>query len=116
MVERFAKLGERIQAAGEQLSTLQGWWPTEKGWNLARGLMLALYDLCYWDMWAVKDLRNDKDFRDARDQAGMAWRHALQLADELNREIRGEVMPTKHKLLLPAHPKSWTGSPPRGLR
>ena len=116
MIERFAKLDERIQVAGEQLSTLQGWWSTPKGWQLARSLMLAIYDLRYWDVWAVKDLRNDKDFRDARRQAGWAWRHALALAEELQWEIRGEVAPTPPKrLLLPAHPESWTGPAPTGL-
>jgi hypothetical protein len=105
MVERFAKLDDQIRTIAQQLSTLAGWWPTRRGSDLAEQLQEAIYQSHHWDVWAVSDLRNDKDFRDARNEALEAWTEARSLANQLRAEIRGKVPRTQGKLLLPAHPE-----------
>lgn len=109
MVDRFAKVEERVRVAGEQLWTLAGWWSTSRGSDLAQQLQRAIQDVHYWDAWAVKDLRRNNDFREARGNAKRAWDNADSLAEQLRAEIRGEAAPPLSKLLLPAHPESWPG-------
>jgi hypothetical protein len=134
MVEHLANLNDRIQTAGEQLSTLAGWWSTRRGSDLAEELLEAIYETHHWDVWAVSDLRNNEDFQVPRGEATAAWALARSLNNQLRAEIRGEIPPAQRKLLLPAHPEirmgvppakgklvlpahpeSWTGPAPRGL-
>jgi hypothetical protein len=115
MVDRFGALDERVRAVGEQLSTLAVWWSTRKGSDLAQRLQKAIQDTQYWDAWAVRDLRSNRDFRDARNDALKAWENARSLADQLQAEIRGEVPSAQRRLLLPAHPESWRGPAPTRL-
>jgi hypothetical protein len=114
MQERFARIAERVWTVGEQLSTLAGWWPTRRGSDLAEQLQEAISMTASWDVWAVRDLRANRDFQDARNEALTFWAEARSLANQLRAEIRGEPVPTQRMLLLPAHPESWTGpAPPR---
>ena len=76
---------------------------------MAQQLQRAIQDVHYWDAWAVKDLRRNNDFREARGNAKRAWDNADSLAEQLRAEIRGEAAPPLSKLLLPAHPESWPG-------
>jgi hypothetical protein len=111
MVKRFAEFNERVRDVGQQLATLAGWWSTPKGSDLAQRLQREINDLQLWDAWAVKDLRNNRDFRDPRDKALKAWENAQSLANQLRAEIRGEAPPAQRRLLLPAHPESWQRPP-----
>jgi hypothetical protein len=116
MVDMLAELDERVRVAREQLSTLAGWWPTSMGSDLAWALQWEISNLRLWDHMAIEDHRGNKDDREAYQGALRSWRRTQQLADELRREIRGEATPPPpKKLLLPAHPESWTGLAPRGL-
>jgi hypothetical protein len=109
MVERLHELQDRMRSIGQQLSTLSAWWSTRRGSDLAEQLQQAMYQTHSWNVWAVKDLRNDKDFRDARNKAKALWTLARSLESQLRAEIRGEAPRTQDKLLLPAHPESWPG-------
>jgi hypothetical protein len=62
-----------------------------------------------WDVWAVRDLRANRDAREARNEAASFWVEARSLANQLRAEIRGEAPSAQTRLLLPAHPESWTG-------
>jgi hypothetical protein len=116
MVEIFAESHERVRVAREQLATLAGWWSTPRGSDLAIELQWAIYETRRWVVMAIKDLRSNRDVAHAHGNALITWRGALSLADDLRREIRGEVAPAQHRLLqLPAHPKSWTHPAPTGL-
>jgi hypothetical protein len=114
MVEVFAELDARVRVAREQLSTLAGWWSTSRGSDLAWGLQWEIANLRLWDLMAIKDLRSNSDDREVYQSAIRSWRAALQLAEELRGEIRGEAAHIPSKLRLPAHPESWTG--PRSTR
>jgi hypothetical protein len=114
MMERFARLEDRVLTISEQLSTLAGWWSTRRGSELAEQLQEAIHRTRSWDIWAVRDLRADRDFRPARNEAVAAWAEARSLANQLRAEIRSEAPPGQGKLLLPAHPESWTVAPPQG--
>lgn len=109
MQERFARIAERVRTVGEHLSTLAGWWPTRRGSDLAEQLQEAISMTASWDVWAVRDLRANRDFRDARNEAATAWAEARSLANQLRAEVRGEAVPARGKLLLPVHPESWPG-------
>jgi len=110
MVQRLAQLTERVQAIGEQLSTLAGWWSTRRGSDLAEQLQEAIYQTLYSDIRAfIRVLSANRDSQDAQNEARTAWAEARLLANQLRAEIRGETPAGQGKLLLPAHPESWTG-------
>lgn len=110
---KLAKLDKRVPIVREQLSALAGWWSTPRGSDMAEQLQTAIYEVRHFDELMLQHHFAKSDKTASRARAHKAWENADSLANQLRAEIRGKAAPPPKKLLLPAHPESWTA---RGVR